>query len=141
MFRVFQNGDSTCLRSVAYGLNSITNRVSPSRASADVVSRVEGRIEKRIRLAVPLKLSGMQDSINAESTCTENICSYGARVVTQKARGLDEQLRVTSPVGQLRMKARVVYCQPLGDRRFALGLHFEKPAGSLLSAREASGSD
>jgi hypothetical protein len=106
------------------------------------VSRVDGRMEKRTRLAVPLELSGLQDSINAENARSENICSNGVRVVSQKARMLDEQLRVTSSVGQLRMKARVVYCQPLGDGRFALGLHFERPAGNFaLAAREASWSD
>jgi hypothetical protein len=106
------------------------------------VSRLDGRMEKRIRLAVPLKLSGLQDSINAENTRSENICSNGVRIVSQRARMLDEQLLVTSPVGQLRMKARVVYCQTLGDGRFALGLHFERLAGNFpLAAREASWSD
>lgn len=107
-----------------------------------MVSWVEGRIEKRIRLALPIELCGMQDATNTETTRTENICSVGVRVLTRTARKLNQELRVRSPVGRLKTNARVVYCQPLRDGGFVMGLHFEKVAGNfVLAARGVSGSD
>ena len=37
----------------------------------------QGRIEKRIQLAIPLELSKLQDQAAAEYTTTENVCSVG----------------------------------------------------------------
>ena len=99
-----------------------------------MVTRVEGRMEKRVRVAIPLELAGMHDAASAESTKTENICSFGARVIAQRPRKPSEQLYVTSSVGRLKMKARVVYCQALLNGRFAVGLQFEKLASRFREA-------
>jgi hypothetical protein len=93
-------------------------------------------------LAVPLELSGVRDPATAESTQTENICSLGARVITRRPRKPNEHLRVASSVGRLKMNARVVYCQPLREGEFAVGLHFEKLASHFVEAAcGASGAD
>jgi len=53
----------------------------------------------------------------------------------------DESLLVSSAAGDLRVQARVVYCQRLGDGRFGVGLHFQGaevrwPVGSSSSAAD-----
>jgi len=89
------------------------------------VSPTEGRIEKRIRLSVPLELSKLQDPNDAERTVTENVCSIGARVLTSWAIEPNERLMVRFLELNLRTPARVVYCQRLPDGRFGLGLQFQ----------------
>jgi hypothetical protein len=87
-----------------------------------------GRLEKRIRLAVPVEISSFQNPSAAERTITENVCSLGIRVLTQRAKDLNERLLISSLVGDLRTLARVVYCQRLPDGRFGIGLQFQGSA-------------
>lgn len=83
-----------------------------------------GRLEKRIRLAVPLEISNPGDPSGTERTSTENVSSLGVRVLTQRPKLLNERLMVRSLVGDLRTVARVVYCQRLSDGRFGVGMQF-----------------
>ena len=83
-----------------------------------------GRLENRIRLAIPVQISSFQESAAIERTTTENVCSLGVRVLTQWARELNERVVVSSPVADLRSPARVVYCQRLPGGRFGIGLEF-----------------
>ncbi len=87
-----------------------------------------GRLEKRIRLAVPVQISSLLDPAATERTTTENVCSLGIRILTQRARDLNERLMISSLVGDLRTLARVVYCQRLPDGRFGVGLQFQGQA-------------
>src|SRR6266478_1338545 len=87
-----------------------------------------GRLEKRIRLAVPVQISSLLDPAATERTTTENVCSLGIRILTQRARDLNERLMISSLVGDLRTLARVVYCQRLPDGRFGVGLRFQGQA-------------
>jgi len=84
-----------------------------------------GRLERRIRLAVPVEVSSPQNPSASERTTTENVCSLGIRVLSQRAKELNERLLVSSIVGDLRTLARVVYCQRLPDGRFGIGLQFQ----------------
>jgi hypothetical protein len=84
-----------------------------------------GRLEKRIRLELPLQIASVLDPATAERTTTENVCSLGMRVLTQRARALNERLMINSLMGDLRTIARVVYCQRLSDGLFAVGLQFQ----------------
>ena|SRR5438309_9723506 len=98
-----------------------------------------GRLEKRIRLAVPVQISNLLDPAATERTTTENVCSLGIRIFTQRARDLNERLMITSLVGDVRTLARVVYCQRLPDGQFGVGLQFQGvavnwPKGSLAGA-------
>jgi hypothetical protein len=85
-----------------------------------------GRIEKRIRLAVPVQISSLGNPSAIERTTTENVCSVGVRVLSQAAKELNERLLVRSLAGDLRSLARVVYCQRLPDGRFGIGLQFQE---------------
>ena len=98
-----------------------------------------GRLEKRVQLSLPVQISSLYDPSAAERTTTENVCSLGMRVLTQKARELNERLMISSLAGDLRALARVVYCQRLPDGRFGLGVQFQRqsiswPGGSLAGA-------
>lgn len=83
-----------------------------------------GRVEKRVRLSVPVEISTLQDPITTEHTSTEDVCSIGVRVVSQRHRQRDERLLVRSSLKNLQALARVVYCQKLSKGRFAVGLQF-----------------
>ncbi len=85
-----------------------------------------GRLEKRIRLAVAVEILNPQNPSAAERTTTENVSSLGIRVLTQRARDLNERLMISSLVGDLRTLARVVYCQRVAENRFAVGLELSR---------------
>ena len=59
------------------------------------------KLEKRIRLAVPVEISTLHGPSATERTSTENVCSLRVRVLTQRPRELDEHLMVRSLVGDL----------------------------------------
>jgi len=98
-----------------------------------------GRIEKRIEVAIPLQISTILDPNATERTRTENVCSLGIRVLTDRAREMNERLMISSLKGDLKRLARVVYCQRLPDGHFAMGLQFQgsavKWAGESMAPR------
>ena len=94
-----------------------------------------GRLEKRVRLAVPVEISSPQSPSAAERTISENFCSLGIRVLTQQTKDLNERLWVRLPDRNLRTLARVVYCHRLPDGRFGVGLHFQ---GGTFESRQES---
>lgn len=106
-------------------------RAQPGTAKPNPVWKVishmpvrSGRLERRIRLAVPVEISPLMDPSATERASTENVCSLGVRVLTQRPKALDERFMVRSLVGDLRAMARVVYCQWLSDGRFGVGMQF-----------------
>lgn len=84
-----------------------------------------GRLEKRLRLAVPVQISSVLDATLTERTTTENVSSRGIRILTQRAMELKDRLWVKSLDGDLRTLAHVVYCQRLPERCFGVGLQFQ----------------
>lgn len=89
-----------------------------------------GRVEKRIPLEMPVRISGVQNLGPAdpmEKTTTENVSTHGVRVLTRRALPPQERLLVTSLGAREELiPARVVYCQPLAEGLFGVGLQFEK---------------
>ena len=100
-----------------------------------------GRLEKRIRLAVPVQISSMLDPAATERTTTENVCSLGIRILTQRARDLNERLMISSVMGDQRTLGRVVYCQRLPDGRFGVGLQFQGQTVRWSESSMAGGTD
>jgi hypothetical protein len=89
----------------------------------------QGRLERRIRRAVPVLIVGTEGG--AESTTTENVCSQGVRVLVRRPLKPGERLLLVSPAGDQRVQGRVIYCERLHDGHFAAGLEFYgKPVGS-----------
>jgi hypothetical protein len=98
-----------------------------------------GRLERRIRLEIPVEIHSLHNPSAEEQTTTENVCSLGVRVLTRGAKDLNERLMIHSLAGDLRTLARVVYCQRLPDGRFGVGLQFQSqaikwPRGSITDA-------
>jgi hypothetical protein len=89
------------------------------------MSPTEGRIEKRLRLSVPLELSKLRDPNGPERTVTENVSSIGARVLSRRAMQPNEHMMVRFLELNLRTQARVIYCQRRPDGQFDLGLQFQ----------------
>ena len=87
---------------------------------------LDGRLEKRISLAVPVYLVSLKEPRAAEQVLTENVSSRGARVVTNRRWQAGEQQRITPLSGEFQLQARVVYCRPLSNRAFCVGLEFHK---------------
>jgi hypothetical protein len=98
-----------------------------------------GRLEKRIRLAVAVQISSLLDPAATERTTTENVCSLGIRILTQRARDLNERLMISSVMGDQRTLGRVVYCQRLSDGRFGVGLQFQGQAVNWSEGSTAGG--
>src|SRR5260221_9427352 len=91
-----------------------------------------GRLEKRPQLGVPGGISDHKEPLAAERATTENICSLGMRVLVRHAKKLNERLVIKPAKGELQASARVVYCERLGDGRYALGLEFEGEGSSWM---------
>lgn len=117
-------------------------RVGTRPEGLSLAFRAEGRMEKRIGLAVRLELCKDLDPTITVSAITENACSCGVRVITRSRLKLNERVMVSPPASHLHTPATVVYCQPLPGGRFGIGLRFQKAADNLaLAAGGAAGDD
>ena len=85
-----------------------------------------GRLEKRIHIEVPLQLLMLGNPGDIEKTRTQNVSAHGVRVLTRRPLQPQEHLVAATADGEVRMQARVVYCQRLPDGRFAVGLQFQE---------------
>jgi hypothetical protein len=92
-----------------------------------------GRLERRTPLAIPVKISSVKEPSAGERSTTENVCSLGLRVLVRQARELNERMLIKSADGELQADARVVYCERLGEGRFALGLEFHADVASWVN--------
>ncbi len=90
---------------------------------------VARRLEERIPLTVRVDLCSLDVRHRTQEGLTENVSTHGARVVSSNPLRLNERLNLWSLPGDFRARARVVYCEPLGDHSFAIGLHVVASAG------------
>jgi hypothetical protein len=86
--------------------------------------RLDGRIEKRIPMAIPVYLLSLKKPYAAERVLTENVSSHGARVVTKRRSQPGEDQWITPLSGQFQLLAQVIYCRPLVNGDFCVGLDF-----------------
>ena len=82
----------------------------------------DGRREKRMRFETTVTLIRTQKPGVSESALTENVSPLGARVLAKSSMTPDELLYLTSPRVGFRTSVRVIYCHPLADGQFAVGL-------------------
>lgn len=87
------------------------------------------RLEKRVPLAVRVDLCSLDVRHPAEAGLTENISSHGARVLANSPWKLNERLNLWALPGDLRARARVVYCERLSVQSFAIGLQLLASSG------------
>lgn len=97
------------------------------------MNTLANRVESRIPAKIVVDLSSLDVRTPAQEGVTENVSSRGARVVTTRAWQPNERLNVRSLLGNFRSRARVVYCQPLGNGTFVIGLHLFAAAGDWKS--------
>jgi hypothetical protein len=83
----------------------------------------------------------MLDPAATERTTTENVCALGIRILTQRARDLNERLMISWVMGDQRTLGRVVYCQRLPDGRFGVGLQFQGQGVNWSEGTMAGGTD
>ena len=90
-------------------------------------SRFIGRMEKRLPIAIVVRLAPVQDqSANGtEVAYTDNVSAHGARVVAHRPWQTGEIIRVTSLKDENTICGKVVYCQKLPDDRCIIGLNFQ----------------
>ena len=91
------------------------------------------RVESRIPSKIIVDLSSLDVRTPAQEGVTENVSARGARVVTNRAWHPNERMNVRSLLGNFRSRARVVYCQPLGNGTFAIGLQLFAAVGDWRS--------
>jgi len=85
---------------------------------------LDGRIEKRVAMAVPIDLVFAEEMLVAEKVVTVNVSPHGARVVTKRRWRVKEQPWLASLTSYFRLQGSVVYCQPLTNGDFCVGLKF-----------------
>ena len=85
---------------------------------------MDGRKEKRTPRTLRILLSSGLQPIVAEYASIENISSYGVRIRTERPWRPDSRVLIRSSQGESWASARVVYCQTVKSRMFALGLEF-----------------
>ncbi len=90
---------------------------------------LDGRIEKRVPMAVPVDLVIAEEMLVAERVVTVNVSPHGARVVSKRRWRVEEQPWLASLTSYFRLQGSVVYCQPLTNGDFCVGLKFR---GSLM---------
>lgn len=84
--------------------------------------RLDGRNEKRVTMAIPVCLVVAEKLHVAEQAMTVNVSSQGARVVTKRRWHPEKEPRLALSSGEIQTQAQVVYCEPLADGHFCIGL-------------------
>ncbi|MGB2664724.1 MAG: PilZ domain-containing protein [Candidatus Acidiferrum sp.] len=87
---------------------------------------LEGRIEKRVGMEIPVRLLASERIGVVEKVVTVNVSPHGARVITKQRWRTGDHLGIASLAGDLRVHAKVVYCHPQGDDNFYVGLEFRR---------------
>lgn len=83
---------------------------------------LEGRKNSRNPQRFLLQMSAVHDPLLAELVLVQNLSAHGMRVAAEKTWEAGCHVDVKSSVGELRARARVVYCHAVGPRAYAVGL-------------------
>jgi len=87
---------------------------------------MEGQKQPRMCDRFLVHISAVYDPRLAETVCVENLGARGARVATARSWEPGSHVALESNNGDLRARARVVYCRPIGAKGlgFAVRLDF-----------------
>ena len=83
---------------------------------------LEGRKHSRTPQRFLLQMSAVHDPFLAELVFVQNLSAHGLRVSAEKTWEAGCHVDVKSSAGELRARARVVYCHAMGPRVYAVGL-------------------
>jgi hypothetical protein len=99
-------------------------KASSEKSPDSTPARLDGRMEKRVPMAVPVDLVIAEEMLVAERVLTVNVSPHGARMVTKRRWRAEEQPWLASLTSYFRLQGSVVYCQPLTNGDFCVGLKF-----------------
>jgi hypothetical protein len=88
-----------------------------------------GRSDRRIKKEAVLELARVDDPRLKVTAIAQNVSVRGLRVATERFWRPGDRVLLSSPESGLRTQARVVYCQPMKNNRFAVGLELLAPLG------------
>ncbi len=84
---------------------------------------LDGRIEKRLPVSVPIYLAHLNELRAREQTVTENVSPHGARILSKQFWRPGEEALIARRTGEFLQVGRVVYSeQKMGC--FCLGVEF-----------------
>ena len=93
---------------------------------------LEGRKEPRTSERLAVQVSSLEEPFVSELASIENVGPHGARVTTARSWTKGTRVLVKSSSGALWARARVVYCQAIGPKSFAVGLEFLARTGEWI---------
>jgi hypothetical protein len=86
------------------------------------------RTESRIPNKTLVELYSLENAAY-EITSTINVSLHGARVLTKAPWAPNQDVSVRSVPGNFCSRAHIVYCKPLPDNSFFIGLELHQPTG------------
>jgi hypothetical protein len=86
------------------------------------------RTESRIPNKMLVELHSLENAAY-EITSTVNVSLHGARVLTKVPWAPNQAVSVRSVPGNFHSRAHIVYCKPLPDNSFFIGLELLQPDG------------
>jgi PilZ domain-containing protein len=86
-----------------------------------------GRADKRIRKEIMVELALPNASQREGPAFTQNVSARGMRLTTEHIWRPGEHVQLSSLESGIQMRARVVYCQLLESKKFAVGLELFTP--------------
>jgi PilZ domain len=92
----------------------------------------EGRRRVRNFQRLLVQIFSEEKPLVGEACPTQNLNSLGARLITERSWRPNSRVIVKSSDGDLWARARVVYCQPVSRKAFAVGLEFFVLTGELV---------
>lgn len=104
----------------------MTKKISVRGPNTDCGAPSERRIDARISMAVPVYMVSSTRDHPAEQVVTENVSAGGACVICYQRLETGERHALSPLALNMQMDGRVVYCRPLADKRFCVGLAFER---------------
>ncbi len=88
---------------------------------------LDGRMEKRLPIAIVVRLSRVQQSpAKQETTYTDNVTPHGARMFSISRWQPGERAQVTAVKDGSSILGEVIYCQRLDSGRFCIGMKFQE---------------
>jgi len=87
------------------------------------------RTESRVPEKMLVELYSFENATH-EITSTINVSLHGARVLTKASWAPNQDVSVRLVPGNLYSRAHIVYCKPLPDRTFSIGLQLLQPTES-----------
>ncbi len=102
---------------------------------------VVSRTEKRVPMAVAVRIAGHPALPGVETTFTEDVSSRGAKVYSARRWKADERLQMATLTGNFQSVARVAWCQQSREVGFAVGVEFLERSGEWVVAPRVIASD